>query len=136
MLPVIDKAQSDSGSYDNVLEFLYHGCAWPPREHTHTQTNTHSHTLCASMLRDVRYGHGSRAVQYRAMESAVLSYKVCGTVYGVCGTERGSDRSLAECMLMMIPEPWQCLCLSVCQSVCLSVSVSVVAGGVHAHDDP
>jgi len=43
MLPVIDKAQSDSGSYDNVLEFLYHG----------------------------------------------------------------SDRSLAECMLMMIPEPWQ-----------------------------
>mmetsp|Transcript_5397 Transcript_5397/g.10846 ORF Transcript_5397/g.10846 Transcript_5397/m.10846 type:complete len:2216 (-) Transcript_5397:296-6943(-) len=43
MLPVIDKNQSDSGSYDNVLEFLYHG----------------------------------------------------------------SDRSLAECMLMMIPEPWQ-----------------------------
>lgn len=43
MLPVIDKSQSDSGSYDNVLEFLYHG----------------------------------------------------------------SDRSLAECMLMMIPEPWQ-----------------------------
>jgi len=43
MLPVIDKSQSDSGSYDNVLEFLYHG----------------------------------------------------------------SDRSLPECMLMMIPEPWQ-----------------------------
>jgi len=43
MLPVIDKSQSDSGSYDNVLEFLYHG----------------------------------------------------------------SDRTLAECMLMMIPEPWQ-----------------------------
>eukprot|EP00292_Cryptomonas_paramecium_P002170 CAMPEP_0113676986 /NCGR_PEP_ID=MMETSP0038_2-20120614/8990_1 /TAXON_ID=2898 /ORGANISM="Cryptomonas paramecium" /LENGTH=1610 /DNA_ID=CAMNT_0000594161 /DNA_START=19 /DNA_END=4848 /DNA_ORIENTATION=+ /assembly_acc=CAM_ASM_000170 len=43
MLPVIDKSQSDSGSYDNVLEFLYHG----------------------------------------------------------------SNRSLAECMLMMIPEPWQ-----------------------------
>ena len=43
MLPVIDKSQSDSGSYDNVLEFLYHG----------------------------------------------------------------SNRDLAECMLMMIPEPWQ-----------------------------
>mmetsp|Transcript_68874 Transcript_68874/g.164315 ORF Transcript_68874/g.164315 Transcript_68874/m.164315 type:complete len:2206 (+) Transcript_68874:64-6681(+) len=43
MLPVIDKSQSDSGSYDNVLEFLYHG----------------------------------------------------------------SNRELAECMLMMIPEPWQ-----------------------------
>ena len=43
MLPVIDKSQSDSGSYDNVLEFLYHG----------------------------------------------------------------SHRSLPECMLMMIPEPWQ-----------------------------
>ena len=25
MMPVIDKNQSDSGSYDNVLEFLYHG---------------------------------------------------------------------------------------------------------------
>ena len=43
MMPVIDKNQSDSGSYDNVLEFLYHG----------------------------------------------------------------SERSLQECMLMMIPEPWQ-----------------------------
>uniref|UniRef100_A0A7S4P9N1 glutamate synthase (NADH) n=1 Tax=Guillardia theta TaxID=55529 RepID=A0A7S4P9N1_GUITH len=43
MLPVIDKSQSDSGSYDNVLEFMYHG----------------------------------------------------------------SNRTLAECMLMMIPEPWQ-----------------------------
>jgi glutamate synthase domain-containing protein 1 len=43
MLPVIDKNQSDSGSYDNVLEFLYHG----------------------------------------------------------------SERTLPECMLMMIPEPWQ-----------------------------
>lgn len=57
MLPVIDKSQSDSGSYDNVLEFLYHG----------------------------------------------------------------SERSLPECMLMMIPEPWQvCVCivfLSDCQGV-------------------
>jgi len=66
MLPVIDKSQSDSGSYDNVLEFLYHG----------------------------------------------------------------SDRSLPECMLMMIPEPWQVIylcvgssCLRLCLRVCVCESV-------------